>query len=282
MANIQKYKSWTIANLKINNQWVTREELNQNEDTNLGQATFNRIKYILNLSLKKYEKNSGTSTSIKTFFEGYKKGSSRVRKILCEKYNNKKKGEFRQVNTHFANLGLEKPETDIISVLYGTWKSSFIPSTIQTFNFKLMNNTLGVGARVIHINRDYEAGCVFCTITHNRPVPIETVEHTFWYCPVVSKVLDETSRYFLGFTLKKKEWFGLNFNLKMEELSCLNILFTIIKFVIWSNRLRKKLINSNLVITETNYHIGYIFESSPKIRDRLTMLRHYLIAKRRD
>jgi len=140
---------------------------------------------------------------------------------------------------------------------------------------------LGVGARVQHINPNYDAGCTFCNILNLRPVPLETVLHIFWDCTRTNTVLKAVSNYFFGFTMNKAEWFGMNFLLNIEDGYALGIFIAIVKYVIWSNRLRKKLINSELVIREVNHHLEYIFMANSKFKGTLIRLSNILVNKRR-
>jgi len=138
-----------------------------------------------------------------------------------------------------------------------------------------------VGARVVHINPEYDAGCTFCNCLNLRPVPQETICHIFWDCIRTSNVLKEVSRYFLGFEINKKEWFYFDFNVTRNERNAIGILLSIIKFVIWSCRLRKKLINTVLVTGEVNFHLEYLFRSNVNLKLQLNTLRQNLIGKRR-
>jgi len=176
---------------------------------------------------------------------------------------------------------MAKPEVNAIQILYGAWNSNFLPNTIKTFIFKLMSNTLGVGARVVHINENTDAGCTYCTIMNIRPVPLETVQHIFWDCPTVSSTLKVVSRHYLGFEINKNEFLGLNFSLTNWELYCINNFLNILKYVIWNNKLRKKLITANLVIQEVDFHLEYIFGVNRKLAATLSLMRHYLMTKRR-
>jgi len=156
---------------------------------------------------------------------------------------------------------------------------------IKTFLFKYVNNTLGVGARVQHINPNYDAGCTvhtFCSILNLRPVrvPLETVLHVFWDCPRTNIVLNEVSIFFLGFVMNKEEWFGIKFLLNREELYILGIFKGIIKYVIWSCRLRKKLIYSAMVIREVNHHLEYIFMANSKYKKNILQISNSLVNKR--
>jgi len=85
----------------------------------------------------------------------------------------------------------------------------------------------------------------------------------------------------LGFKINKKEWFYFDFNVTRNERNAIGILLSIIKFVIWSCRLHKKLINTVLVTGEVNFHLEYLFRSNVNLKLQLNNLRQNLIGKRR-
>jgi len=134
---------------------------------------------------------------------------------------------------------------------------------------------------MIFIRHNYDAGCTFCNSLNLRPVPQETVGHIFWDCIRTNNALKEVSRYFLGFEINKKEWFYFDFNITKNERYVIGILLSIIKYVMWSCKLRKKLINTVLVTGEVNFHLEYIFMTNRTIKTQLNILRQNLIDKRR-
>jgi len=88
------------------------------------------------------------------------------------------------------------------------------------------------------------------------PVPIENIEHIFWNCPRVNGLIEKITNFYFGFKFTKEEWFGLYFNLNIKGLTLLNLIITIFKFVIWNNKLRKKLPNKNLLRSEINFQLN--------------------------
>jgi len=279
--SINVFKNWTIESFKNGENWIELEDIRIRDNINLRQTSYRKIKDLITKITRKYGKNTGEGMDLATFFRSYKKGSKKIRLILTRKYENKKEGDFRQANTHFQVIGVDKPNTTILKVIYGSWNCSYLPNQIKTFLFKYTSNTLGTGSRITHINPEKDAGCTFCNIINIRPIPAETFLHIFWDCPTVNKTIMEISTYFLGFDIKKNEWFGLEFDINKTELYSLWIFLGVVKYAIWSNKLKKKLLNQNLIRNEVNFHLEYIFEAKPKFKLILNNLRQNIQHKRR-
>jgi len=121
-------RSWTAGDLIHNGEMKSRNEINTEYDTNIGLESYRKLKVCTETSIKRYGKNDLESKSITEFFEGFKKGSKKIRNVLVKRFGLKNEGAFRQANTYFNVLDVEKPVNSKIKILYSLWNCSFIPS----------------------------------------------------------------------------------------------------------------------------------------------------------
>jgi len=109
---------------------------------------------------------------------------------------------------------------------------------------------------------------------------IETIEHIFWYCPKVNVLIEKLTNFYFGFVFTKEEWFGMSFNLNRKRLSLLNLIITIFKFVIWNNKLRKKLPNENLLRSKINFQLNIVYKAKKNKMNEVNTIFQNLIASR--
>jgi hypothetical protein len=169
----------------------------------------------------------------------------------------------------FSLIGGEQYPTNqiVAKKLNERWCSLYYHSEIRVFLFKLYHNTLGLNYRVHHINPERPETCTFCVKSKNLPPERETFMHFFWYCPSVQKVLDTFFQRNIGFNVAKSNYLFStddknNFN---ESLS---VVFDLVKFILWQNKLQKTLPNITGLENELNYHLSFILGSSTKLRNK--------------
>jgi len=279
--NYDKIRGLTFSDFRNDNQWKTRNEVIEGIRMDISEDTYRKIIQTLTDVNRKFSRQTGKSVRLQDFFSSFKKGTKKIRLIMTQKYKLKENLNIKLAVNHFRIVNLNVPDLQTQRIMYGAWACNKVNNIINTFNFKLMGNTLGVGSRVVHINRDRDPGCTFCTLSKDMPVPLENIEHIFWNCPRVNKLIENLTNFYFGFKFTKEEWFGLNFNLNLKNLALLNIVLTIFKFVIWNNKLRKKLPNENLVISEINFQLNIMYNSHKKTMNQTNTLFQNLIASRR-
>jgi len=279
--NYEIIRGLTFTDFRTNNQWKTRNEVIESIGINFCEETYQKVLQTLTDVDRKYARQTGKSLSLHEFFSSFKKGTRKIRLILTKKFNLRGNQNIKSAATHFRLINLNAPDLVTQKIMYGAWASNIVNNSINTFNFKLMGNTLGVGSRVVHINRDRDPGCTFCTLSKDMPVPIENIEHIFWNCPRVNGLIEKITNFYFGFKFTKEEWFGLSFNLNIKCLTLLNLIITIFKFVIWNNKLRKKLPNENLLRSEINFQLNIVYSAKKKYMNDINSIFQNLIASRR-
>jgi hypothetical protein len=111
------------------------------------------------------------------FISSFKKGSKKFRLVLNGSTAENMVMNGTQVRSFLRSIEVECPVFPRIKNIYSNWNLSYLNSRVKEFSFKFYNNILGINARVSHFNPEVDAGCTFCTLTNNRPVPKETIQH---------------------------------------------------------------------------------------------------------
>ncbi len=176
-----------------------------------------------------------------------------------------------QVRTFLRSIELECPSFSRIKNIYSTWNLNYINSRIREFSFKLYNNLLGTSSRVSHFNPEVEAECTFCTLTNTRPVPKETIQHLFYFCPTTTPIITYFyDKYLCNFLVSPATFFLANVSSNEKENRVLNITFDVFRYVLWQYKLEKKIPKFTTFNTEMNYHMGIIIATSVSFNDLLT------------
>jgi hypothetical protein len=146
------------------------------------------------------------STSIETFINRKKRGSSHIRKILGKQGLT---GSTRNINKFARNIDI------IISgeqskILNSFWTKNYFSNQDRTFFFKLYNNILGFNNAVAHFVQGHTPYCSFCELARSPDQNNETPLHLFFECGYVSDVLETTLKTISGndnFVFSRREFF---------------------------------------------------------------------------
>jgi hypothetical protein len=165
-----------------------------------GVCTTAKIRY------KKKAIEQQETTSIETFINRRKRGSSHIRKIL---EGTTDLGPTRNINKFADNLDI------VISgeqskFLNSLWSKNYFSNQDKTFFFKFYNNTLGYNAAVAHFVQGHSPFCSFCDITMSLEQNIETPVHLFYDCRSVCDVLETVLKTVTSddnFVFSRREYF---------------------------------------------------------------------------
>jgi hypothetical protein len=165
-----------------------------------GVCTTAKIRY------KKKVIEQQKTTSIETFINRRKRGSSHIRKILEGIFDF---GTTRNINKLADNLDI------VISgeqskILNSLWTKNYFSNQDKTFFFKFYNNILGYNAAVAHFVQGHSPFCSFCDITLSLEQNIETPIHLFYDCRSVCDVLETVLKTVTsddGFVFSRREFF---------------------------------------------------------------------------
>jgi hypothetical protein len=211
----------------------------------------------------KFARRDKSSMSFHDFLNRKSKGSKQFRKILCEALTPDPKNP---IINYCKIAGVEAVSPQVSLCLNKMWRCNFLSSELKTFLFKLHHNILGLNSRVHHINENREPACFFCTKALNLPAEKETFEHFFWFCPSVNKILTRFFTEYISIPVDKSVFFtgskrddDRDAYIFREEVL---IIFSLIRFVFWCFKTRKKLPSWHGVCGDFFYTLNVMLKSS--------------------
>ncbi len=117
---------------------------------------------------------------------------------------------------------------------------------------------------------EINAGCTFCSITNNRPVPKETILHLFYICPTINKIIETFyENYIIRIVNNKSNYFLSEITTNERLNNVLNIVWDVFRYVVWQFKLKQKAPVYSIFDEEMQYHFAIINSSSPHFRDAL-------------
>ena len=168
--------------------------------------------------------------------------SRSFRRIISNKYTVKKPLEIRQLTTYTRILNINGQNLPVINVSchFKLWTSTVLNNKIKTFAFKSVSNCLGVGSRVVHINPQIDPSCTFCRKKGYLPAPLETFEHIFSNCPLTLPITEQIFERFIAQRYSPDTYFFGIPCIEKKEISTVMIIFTLLRYVIWTKKLKKQ------------------------------------------
>jgi hypothetical protein len=262
--------SLTWKDLVTNGVFLTREEIFTRFNITLLQDKYNTLKQVYDIALRKYYKVGADESNLSDFFKSFKKGSKKFRRIMCGTVSEQSVKSGTQVRTFLRSIDEECPSFARIKSLLSNWNVSFLNSSIREFVFKYYNNILGLNSRVAHFNLEVNSGCTFCNITNNRPVPKETIQHLFFYCPTIYGIICTFfDRYIANSVNDKCNYFLSNLSSNEQVNNVVTIVWDIFRYVVWQFKLQKRLPVYEIFNEEMQYHFAIINATSKFFRDSL-------------
>ena len=143
----------------------------------------------MKLLKKSLHEDGKSSMDLGEYFNTFKKGSRKNRKIICSTKHGFNFKKLDQVKTFVHISESPIPTNERSKNIHLAWTKTFLPNRMRTFLFKFYNNLLGTGNRVAHFVGDYDSGCTFCSVGLVLPAPIETCLHIFWHCQFVNPII---------------------------------------------------------------------------------------------
>jgi hypothetical protein len=122
---------------------------------------------------------------------------------------------------------------------------------------------------VAHYNQNRPPTCTFCNISKNLPAERETITHFFWFCPTSSQSINHSLSLLINYPVSLKNFFlGTDTNDVFHE--SLILIFDVIKFILWQNRIRLRLPTYHSIISDFYYLMGIIAGTNKKTELMLT------------
>jgi hypothetical protein len=260
----------TWKDLVSNGVFFSREEILIRLNIALPQDKYNILKQVYQIALRKYFKVGKDETSISEFFRSFKKGSKKFRIIMSGTVSEQTVKTGTQVRTFLRTIKEECPIFARLRSLYSNWNVSFLNSSIREFIFKFYNNILGLNSRVAHFNVEVNAGCTYCSITNNRPVPKETVLHLFYFCPTKYRIICTFyDNYIVRIVNNKCNYFVSYISVNEQVNNVLNIVWDVFRYVVWQFKLKQKAPVYSIFDEELQYQFAIINSTSTSFREAL-------------
>jgi hypothetical protein len=175
-------KKISLSNLTINGTKIPKREFVRNTGIEFDMATWRKLDNIRLAAITRYGQNENlTCQSFENFVDTWKRGSKRIRKILCAGKTDfipHNIMEFSENTEIVINLETSKEVNKL-------WCKNFLSNDIRVFAFNLHNNTLPVNVILSHFARDVGRNCTFCDLTFNPEEEPETIIHLFFNCNIV-------------------------------------------------------------------------------------------------
>jgi hypothetical protein len=199
----------------------------------LNVQSYNVLLRILSTAKTRFE-NSG-SDSIDSFFRTWKKGSVKIRKVMCTK---KSQNAIPHNIVKFSDTTDTVIDLENSKKLNSQWSQNFYSPAQRAFLFKFVNNILGINTRVSHFNRDIDRNCEFCNIMANPDPEDETILHLFYDCDAVENIRTRFFNELIGRDVSRHEFFN-NANLDLHSKNfTLKIITNLFAYFVWESKKR--------------------------------------------
>jgi hypothetical protein len=166
----------TVGDLLPNDQLISRQRLEILLGGRIPPQVYNKITKIISAANVRYQKNiPEQGVSLEVFFNTWKKGSKKFRKILttCS-------AEFVSHNIVKFSNNMEIVHNGKCSFYVNKiWSAGHFSNQCRTFLYKLYNNHLNTNTVLSHFVRGKSRNCTFCDIAYNPDPEDETPFHLF-------------------------------------------------------------------------------------------------------
>ena len=276
--NAQSISKIKVSDIATDNRLLSLDDISLNTGLPINLVTYLRLQEAFFASSKLFNEprsNNGSSLSVNEFFVRFRKGSKQIRNILClDRCRKIKVDELQSVRAFETLINIADIPVETKKSCLSFWSNNFLPMDLREFSFKFFNNTLGINQRIANYVNGRMAGCSFCTIFNNGPIPPETFIHLFFDCPQVTAVRNWFENTFLpdihlaNREDKVKFWF---YGITPDANDCTNV-FTLtlvqtILFCIWRLKLLKRLPVRNMVEIDGFLIMNRIIRACKEIRE---------------
>jgi hypothetical protein len=187
-------KSVKISDLIAEGEFKTKRELNAQFNLNLNEMIWTDLDKIRRAAVRRFGAVPDPGISLETFFATWKKGSKKVRNIICKE---RRRYISHNIVKFSSNIDLVINLDESVS-LNKLWCLSYLSNSTRTFIFKLHNNTLGINTILSHFVAGIDRNCTFCNLIANPEMEDETVLHLFFTCSTVENKLEIFYKWLLG------------------------------------------------------------------------------------
>jgi hypothetical protein len=273
-----------IRNLKFSDCYRNGEFKSLNDwreyGLNFTVNTWLRLRNAIFAAKNKYNALEQPVLSISDFTAGLKKGSKKIRKFFEHNRVNGLKLEELTVFKSFCRITNCNPGTQHLNIWVGGWNTFALQNDLRNFILLCRFNILHLNNRLHSFLADVDPRCTFCRINNQGTQEIETFKHCFLTCPVIRDILSSFCIN-LDITVTDTDdflrfyWFGQypydNDNNDNDNTSvfCYNLLFDIVRYVIYKHRQRRHLPTYSVVRNHTLFLVNNICRASKRIHNMM-------------
>jgi hypothetical protein len=250
---------------------ITRRNFNINQNFIVTDELWSKLDKIRNTAMLRYGIDTGPAEQVSDFFNKWKKGSRKIRRIM----------DIRDDNfvPHNMVKYAENTETiigmELSKFLNTSWNYSYLSNEQRTFIFKFHNNTLPYNTVLSHFVPGTNRNCTFCNLIFNAEIEDETPLHLFYSCNISEELRENFFKWLTNdnnFTVSRTELFTtFNYPNNFFNQSLFLTAQIFIKFL-WDCKVRQILprlpllksiaISETSLIVKINKRMKYLFTNS--------------------
>jgi hypothetical protein len=223
--------------------------------------------------LKPNERNNGSNTTLFESVGILKKPGKKIRSLFLKKRRKAFELRTQGATETFLNVsGVSFPGEKQYGTAISMWNGQGITNRVKVFLFKFFNNILGINTRLSHFVPNHTRGCTFCSTNGINPVPDETFVHIFFNCPTVRNwhdrfLFEYTQIGYLRNDQERKNFFFLGRVLEPDgDNYFITMTILIFQFVVWEQKLRKKVPSFQSINLEFREHIKNLLRGNALAR----------------
>jgi hypothetical protein len=252
----------------------------RNEGLHLNLAQWMRLRNVCSnarrLAARRFT-NVNACFRIDYFCRVWKKGGKKIRKFFSADREDKYDILNSRCFTTFCNLtniDANNVPMTIIPSWACSWNTFSFTNDFKNFIFYLRYNQLPLNNRLSSYKSDVNPGCTFCILMNIVPAPRDSLSHCFLHCNTVGSWLDSLLSL-TNFDLDRRTsqfkllyWFGLY---RPESMTTtrnvvFNLFFDTFKYIVFKNRLRKRIPNVESLIAEIKFTLFWVCKTNKKIK----------------
>jgi hypothetical protein len=234
-----------------------------------------RLRNAISIVKKKFPNlNAKNAESIVGFFARYRRGSKNIRKYYGN-FTDKKVTDTNVVKS-YCRIVNYTPNDIFLNDWMSLWTLNPFTNDLKNFILQCRFNTLPLNNRLHSYMPDIDPRCTFCRMKDPTTQCRDSFSHCFFDCPTTREILNEIlSKFNISGNnnddILKLYWFGqyTGTDLCKNTVLCYNIVFDVVRFVIFKHRQRRHIPTINSVLNHTKFIISCICRASRKISGHL-------------
>jgi hypothetical protein len=245
----------------------------RNEGINFQPATWMRLRNIMLRVKNTAVPTTSKPQSIEGFVMSWKKGSKKLRNFFTYDVNPLQSRSFLK----FKELVGADPGNFSSDTWFSSWNIHSFPNDFRNFVFNCRYNYLPTNNRLNAYLDEVDPRCTYCVILDPGTQQRDSFAHCFFECNYVKNLINSIisrTRFNVdlnGITgdncIKKLYWYGIhdNDNVTASTNYCYLFFFDSFRYILFRNRVKKRLLSLVDFVAEFVYFLQCIFCSNKKL-----------------